>query len=351
MIIRQSSIILVLISVFSLPCFAQEVLMEVVQINHTTTNEVLNLLAKHPEFGAISADPASNKVSITGSKEIIAELKTAIAAIDTPRDQLEIKLVAVDTSKTKSDVRGFNFQLDRLAKVEQDSNGVKQVSFLDGQLGFTTIGNMKLIAEILASSDTDMLKILATPRVTLQDGLEASLFIGRKIFVPIYQAFGGTPVEIKPIEAGITLKVTARVIAPNQIMVSVLKGEISETIGTGPAGYPSINSRSVVNQQKVKDGETLVIAGLSSSSEYYFKSKVPILGEIPLIGKLFQFMRKAKEEHEVTFLLTPKIIRPETISPSVERAKVVEKERAPKATPGIEPSSNTGPAHNTEPKK
>jgi len=113
-------------------------------------------------------------------------------------------------------------------------------------------------------------------------------------------------VRLETLRTGISLKFTPRVSETGEILLKV-EPEVSDAIEVAD-GLPMVNRRRVATSIRVKDGETIVIGGLKLKSEYEAKSKVPLLGDLPILGLFFSSTRKASTETEVVIFITPKIM-------------------------------------------
>ena len=158
-------------------------------------------------------------------------------------------------------------------------------------------------------------KILARPNVLTFNGNKATIFVGDEIPVPksndsSTSTTASTSIEYKT--AGITLAYVPRINEDNQITASVFV-EVSTPVAdfklsSGAVVY-RITTRSAQTNVRMKDGDTLVIGGLISSSEAKSLNKVPLLGDLPVIGQFFQSLSKSKTESEVVIFLKAKVLK------------------------------------------
>jgi len=154
-------------------------------------------------------------------------------------------------------------------------------------------------------------RIMANPNVTILDGRQATIHAGEKIYYPQvigYTPLGGQIVQATEINVGVTLMVNPRV-GPDGDVTLTLVPTISSIANSVFAGYPTITERSTVTTVRVRSGETLAIGGLIRDDETVTVTKVPLLGDIPIIGDL---LFKSKVKHpfrsEVLIIITPEIV-------------------------------------------
>lgn len=146
--------------------------------------------------------------------------------------------------------------------------------------------------------------ILARPNITTIQGKEAVINIGSEVPVPTVSTTNSTTTtSIKYREAGIILKCTPRVNEDGIITVKV-HTEVSSPMYVEDMKAYRFQKRSADTIVRLKDGQTMVIGGLIGSDEAKQMSKIPFLGDIPILGNLFKYIQKSKSDTEVMIFLT-----------------------------------------------
>lgn len=146
--------------------------------------------------------------------------------------------------------------------------------------------------------------ILARPNITTIQGKEAVINIGSEVPVPTVSTTNSTTTtSIKYREAGIILKCTPRVNEDGIITVKV-HTEVSSPMYVEDMKVYRFQKRSADTIVRLKDGQTMVIGGLIGSDEAKQMSKIPFLGDIPILGNLFKHIQKSKSDTEVMIFLT-----------------------------------------------
>ena len=151
--------------------------------------------------------------------------------------------------------------------------------------------------------------IIAKPRISTLEGEEASIQIGDKIPYAVPAGDQSNKWTVQYLDTGVKLKITP-VISGKYIMVRV-KPEVSlvSQWKTNQSGtFPIISTRESQTQVKVKNNEPIIIGGLINEQEQESISSIPILGDIPIIGGLFQSSKAEKISTDIIFIITPKII-------------------------------------------
>ncbi len=158
-------------------------------------------------------------------------------------------------------------------------------------------------------------KILSEPRVTVLSNQEASILVGEEIYIPKYERNTTTgQMEITgydPRSIGIQMKVTPQVNQENEVNL-LLAPQISSLVGfeelTPEIKVPRINIRNASTQVRVKSGETVVLGGLIKEDVVDEKTKFPVLGDLPVLDRLFSHTNKTVVKTELTFFITVTVL-------------------------------------------
>lgn len=167
--------------------------------------------------------------------------------------------------------------------------------------------NVDFMIQALASQNK--IKVLSRPNITTMSGEEAEILIGGELPIPTSKD-GEISVEWKPY--GIKLKIKPQVDQESKI-TSKVEAEVSGidasvSIPTSAGKIPGLISRKASTMLSVPDGHTMAIGGLMNSDESKVITKVPILGDIPIIGEFFKHTSTSKDKRELMILITPTIV-------------------------------------------
>ncbi len=179
---------------------------------------------------------------------------------------------------------------------------------------FLSLPNQNLSAIIKAMEADNYLKVLAKPNLTAINGAEASFLAGGEFPVPIVSGSGGMQsVSIEFKEYGIRLRFTPTVLDTDLVNLHVAAEVSSLDFDNGVtlSGFdiPSLISRKTETVVELEREEYLIISGLLSNETSESISKVPFLGSIPILGKLFTSTRFQNKETELYILVTPRVIQ------------------------------------------
>ena len=172
--------------------------------------------------------------------------------------------------------------------------------------------NLGLIIEAMAQKN--LLEVLAEPNILALNGVEASFLAGGEFPFPVVQ--GGTnfsSVTIMFKEFGVRLKFTPNILADGRVRLKVAPEVSSLDFANGLriSGFdvPAVTSRRADTQVLLLDGQSFAIAGLMDNRVTQLSTKIPGLGDLPIIGKLFQSRMQNKSNTELLVVVTPRVVK------------------------------------------
>ncbi|MGE0764034.1 MAG: type II secretion system secretin GspD [Bdellovibrionales bacterium] len=288
----------------------------------------------------VTADKITNSLIVTASKPDYEVVKSLLAKIDIPRDQVYVKTVIMELGATAKTQWGINYY-----QFAKGTNGIGRVGFRSGGssldsllnpandtgaiLGFGSGGVIDLNiagATVKVTSLAGMLNffkanaqgnVLSEPTIMALDNEEAEIEVGEKVPVGVTQTTTGSSVSNSIERQPATIKLTLTpYISPDSDAVQLkLKQEIndvssrqiqaSELAKTSTA----LSTRSIKTQIVVNSGDTAVLGGLMQDKDSESVTKVPILGDIPILGWLFKSKTVDKEKRNLLVFITPKVVR------------------------------------------
>ena len=171
-------------------------------------------------------------------------------------------------------------------------------------LGYLT-DNFLIDLELSALESDGFGEIVSQPKVLTGDKQQAVIKSGTEIAYQKATSSGATSIEFK--EAVLQLEVTPQITPDNRIIMDLLVSQDSVGAFT-PTGEPSIDITQIETQALVGNGQTLVLGGIFQTEEVNGTDKVPFLGDLPFLGKLFRNDLRNIEKREILIFITPKII-------------------------------------------
>ncbi len=157
-----------------------------------------------------------------------------------------------------------------------------------------------------------MARILAEPTLVAQSGHSASFLAGGEIPIPVPQGLGSVAIEYK--QFGIGLAVTPTVLGPNRIALKVAPHasdlDYVNAVNINGSAVPALLTRRADTTVELGDGESFIVGGLISKSMVSNVDKIPLLGDLPIIGAFFKNLNYRNEEKELVIVVTPRMISP-----------------------------------------
>ena len=279
----------------------------------------------------ITPDKATNSLVIMASPMDYQNLLQVIQGLDRRRRQVFVQAVIAEISLSKLKELGLQWGMVGAASDGQYASVVGQydpqqiVSTL--LQSFTGTGNVisSLVtdnlgtpanfAAVLRALETNgAVNVLSTPNILTSDNKEAEIFVGENVpfrgNVTISNTTTPSFQSIERKDTGISLKITPQISEGEYVKLDLYQeiSAVSPTTTTGAADLIT-TKRSAKTSVVVKDKDTVVIGGLIQDRELENISKMPLLGDIPLLGWLFKFKSKSREKTNLMIVLTPRIIR------------------------------------------
>ncbi|UCG32888.1 MAG: hypothetical protein JSU68_14640, partial [Phycisphaerales bacterium] len=257
-----------------------------------------------------------------------SEIMTLVRELDRPPPQVMIQVLLAEVSLDERLELGIEWAVQDLLYTQTGTKkdvvvgtdvGASGTSALGG-FTFTITGeDFNFLLRMLQTEGT--LEVLSRPQILVQDNQEANISVADD--VPFVRGVtvtesGSTQSQVEYEEVGIILDVTPQ-INPDGFVTMEIAPEISNltdssiTITEGLTA-PIFNRRSASTTVTVRDGETVVIGGLIQTRESGTESKVPVAGDVPVLGALFRAQTKQRRKNELLIVLTPRVVRsPEDI--------------------------------------
>ncbi len=286
---------------------------------------------------------ATNLIAILGPKSQVEGALNLIKRLDIPVRQIEIQARVVDLNLDSENRLGISWLIDQTVKFEESPTKPSPSGqparqgrniFRFGTFSRTTL-NLQATINALVTQGRG--RILAEPRIVVTDGRPGSIFIGDQITFLTSRDITptGTQISTSTILAGINLIVSAKS-SPDGYITLDLGPSVSQVTGFtefgGGVSFPQVATRSANTTVRIRDGDTVVIGGLFRDEETAQRTKLPLLGDLPLLGNLFRSRTQRKRHSEVVIFLTARILpdtganlpaepSPSKISPSSEEGK------------------------------
>lgn len=280
----------------------------------------------------IQADGNTNALVLTGTPEHVGTLEDIIRQLDIRRAQVLVEAIIAELSTDRARELGVQFAVDGsdgetaaglTSFGDAGSNIVSIISSPENVGRGLTIGAIRqsgrtdfgvLLRALASDSDNN---ILSTPSLVTLDNQEAEIVVGQNVpFITgqftgrdVGDTAGRSPFQtIERRDVGLTLKVKPQINEGNTVQMEI-EQEVSNIAETAQAADLITNTRSLTTTVLVEDGQTLVLGGLIDDIVRTREEKVPFLGDLPLLGRLFSYESTSTAKQNLMVFLQPRIMR------------------------------------------
>ncbi len=304
----------------------------------------------------IQADESTNALVITATPTVYRSLASVIRQLDIRRAQVMVEAVIAEVSADRSAELGVQWLLDGsggnmpVGAINFGGSGTSISSLAGAALaasgnplaaigaigtgmtvgaGRFNSGTFNFAALVRALEGDGATNILSTPNLVTMDNEEAEIFVGQELSIPTgsFTGTGGTAGSVNPFttlerkQVGIRLKVKPQINEGNTIRLDIEQKVDGIAAGSAGQGDVVTNERSITTSVLVDDGAALVLGGLIEDRVVENEQKVPLLGDIPLLGALFRYKSVQKIKINLMVFMRPTIIRSREDSLNLTRSK------------------------------
>ena len=277
--------------------------------------------------GSAVIDPATNTLIIKDNQNVIKEFERLIEQLDVPARQVMIEARIVEATDGFSRALGVKFGYSKTSGSTRIGSGLGSGNNNNNNNGgFSIAPNVNLPAasatsaltivralssgalglELSAMQEQNRGKIISSPRVLTQDRKEATIKAGREIPYQEASSSGATSTSFK--EAVLGLTVTPQITPDGNVIMDIKLNKDSVDQGCSVLGTPCISTKELVTRAMVEDGGTIILGGIYEEDNSNSQYKVPLLGDIPVVGNLFRGTKRNNEKNELLIFITPRIM-------------------------------------------
>jgi type IV pilus assembly protein PilQ len=263
---------------------------------------------------SVSADERLNSVTLVGAPRKVEMATALLTRLDARRRQVALNVKVVDITLNNANSIGTSLNFQSGNTVFSSNNGSATLNF-----GGSALNPASLLTSIQASITNGNGKILTDPTLVVQEGQRSTVNLTQDIVGGIKNdittsgtgSFITSTYQIK--SAGIILDLLVNRIDDNgfvSVTVAPTVSSIGDTYSAGTSGNISLLKSRTLNSGEIRlrDGQTLILSGIIQESDQTNITKVPVLGDIPLLGILFRKTSKSSQRQEVVVLVTPQIL-------------------------------------------
>lgn len=296
---------------------------------HLAPEELFSLIPERDQKFLNVVD-GRNRIIVEAPPELAKTIMDRLRQFDTPIPQVELEAIVCVISPDHQFQSGLDWGHAATLNGSEILNiGMAGLAFTGTGSGagasnaFSDFAVTSAFVKLLAQEG--YLAIRAAPRVTAQDGKQAKIAITRESFFSTQPQSDNAffRQDIEQVQAGIELDITP-IVRGDNITVQIEKAEVSEDLRTSQLNsnitenpFPQINRRSVSTTVHVRDGETIVIGGLVQRQTVDRVARVPVLGGIPGLGRMFQTVEQKEQDAEVIIFISPRLVHSSSCPPQL----------------------------------
>jgi general secretion pathway protein D len=274
---------------------------------------------------SITVDKETNSLIIIATPEQMEALKTVISALDIPKEQVYVKARILEISNSKA--ANIGSKLGLIGGIG-DSSGLYTLSANMGgpaiAFDVTSLGlsiptlkqGLALGATLDLLETTGAAKKLSEPSILCINNTESSIYVGKTVSVITQSSVGSQTTDVTKNtysrqDIGLTLKVKPRIDSDNKVALNI-KAIIEDILPGSQVGLPTTSKRDIDTTTIVSNGQSIIIGGLVRNNKDITINKVPLLGDIPVLGALFRHKQINKDQTTIVIVLTPYIVKKST---------------------------------------
>jgi general secretion pathway protein D len=304
----------------------QDLLVKTFYINIAKSKDIVNLLKSMLDVKRVYVNEVLNSITVRETPDKMKLVEKVIAANDLKEGEVILDVEILEINRSNSLTYGWNFTPGGLSASATigPANGTTSTSTTNSGIALSDLRGMsnKNIFVTLPGIVVDLIKqdsdaqTLANPRVRVLNNKAATFLIGEKIPVQTSTiqstTVGQVTTQFEYKDVGIKLKIEPTIHLNNTVSiklgmeVSTLEDAIS--FGSGQQAY-KFGTRSTDTYINLRDGETVIIGGLIQDQDRKSRIKIPILGDIPILGKLFSHSADGTVKTDILMSITPNIVR------------------------------------------
>jgi general secretion pathway protein D len=294
-------------------------------LSNADLKETMDILRIVVDARRIAGVTATNAITLRDTPERIKAAGKIIAALDKARPEVIIDVELLEVNRTHLQEFGLQFAspsasgapigIDGQATINKPGAGVTLRDLTNLTTADVLLTGLPSLYYRLLKNDAAT-RILANPQLRTTEGISAQARFGERVPVPVttFAPIAAGGVQTQPITSfnyepiGVNIDITPRMHHDDAVSLA-LKVELSSISGTGFGGLPTFGSRSISTVIRLKDGETNMLAGLIRDEERKSFATIPLLGDIPVIGRIFGYNHRETTETDIILTLTPRIVR------------------------------------------
>jgi len=258
----------------------------------------------------IAIDRRLNAVILSGSPQQVAQAESLIKQLDVPVRSVLLETDVIEVTETGAKALGLDYNQTPTTPITRVFNFQSQQ--VNGLPATAIPGSLEFQTSLFLLVSKGGARILADPKILTEDGITASILTGDSLPIRVNTPVGvggvGTIAsQVEYINVGVNLQILPRVTGEHTVEANVFS-EVSSVSGFTANNDPQISTRQAETRVNLVEGQTLVIGGLMQQRDIHNLQKIPVLGDLPLVGALFRFYTETRQNTNLIITITPHIL-------------------------------------------
>jgi type II secretory pathway component GspD/PulD (secretin) len=271
-----------------------------IRVQHLRAVAAAGLL---PDFllDYLRVDEEGNALLVSGPEALADKVASDVAKIDQAPTAVCLRARVVESSSSEETARQLALRYAHGGRQLATDPGAGQIVYFAAD---TLPDDFE--AKLRALITTGQATMQSDASLVVLSGESGEIFSGQDKYVVLYRRLWDAVPSLQPVTTGVSLLATP--LAGNEFVTVDVTAEVRSIDGIDPlTGMPVVNTRSASGVFRLRPGDTVAIGGLSQAQEYWVRRRLPVLGSLPLVGRLFRWKTRQRTTSELLVLLTPAI--------------------------------------------
>jgi len=286
---------------------------QLINLRYIKSNDVKDMA--HNLVNSINVSREGNSIMVVGTPDEINKVMAMVKKMDVPQPQVILEAKIIEINKNAMKNLGMNWSSSISTNFQETGRPVNFDNVQNSVGSALKIYSMarspiQFNATLEMLENDNLAKTLSNPRVITMNNKEAEIFVGDKIPYTVSSISGGvTSYSVEFVEPGIRLKITPSIIDKDFVVVKI-EPEVSYIYSfIGPQNqYPWVKTRNATAYVRIQNNHPFVLGGLLDKEDQKNLYKVPILGNLPLVGNLFSYQKHTATDSELIIVVVPVIV-------------------------------------------
>jgi general secretion pathway protein D len=258
----------------------------------------------------IAVDRRLNAVILTGTADQISQAEQMIKLLDVPVQSVLLDTEVLEVTESGAKALGLNYNQSTTEPIAHIMDA--QASALSNIPSNVAAGSLAIQSDIFLLVERGQARVLASPKILTEDGIAASILTGDSLPIRVTTPVGfngATAVssQVEYINVGVNLQILPHITDSGGVNADIYS-VVSSVTGFSSSNDPQISTRQAQTRVNLLEGQTLVIGGLLQQRDIRNLQKIPILGDLPLVGALFRFYTETRQDTNLIITITPHIV-------------------------------------------